>query len=167
MPNTGRLTPYALWRSRLPAQIGNWFARDLTRNALCLVEGGRVVLRSVQPARIEAAVKDKPPVGTAVEWSSGTGPQALRAVCTCGASGVCEHVVATLEVVRTAEEAAPPVLDLDGAEPDLSWLPDAELDGSRARARADRKDRPHRPGARAGPVGLGVGQPREVRLGAV
>ncbi len=136
MPNTGRLTPYALWRSRLPAQIGNWFARDLTRNALSLVDGGRVVLRSVQPARIEAAVKDKPPVGTAVEWSSGTGPQALRAVCTCGASGVCEHVVATLEVVRTAEEAAPPVLDLDGAEPDLSWLPDAEPDGSRARARA-------------------------------
>jgi len=136
VPNTGRLTPYALWRSRLPAQIGTWFARDLTRDALFLVEGGRVVLRSVQPARIEAAVKAKPPVGTAVEWSSGTGPQALRAVCTCGASGVCEHVVATLEVVRTAEEAAPPVLDLDGAEPDLSWLPDAEPDASRARARA-------------------------------
>ncbi|HEV3088671.1 MAG TPA: SNF2-related protein, partial [Candidatus Elarobacter sp.] len=130
------MTPYALWRSRLPAQIGTWFARDLTRNALTLVEGGRVVLRSVEPARIEAAVKDKPPIGTAVEWSSGTGPQALRAVCTCGATGVCEHVVATLEVVRTAEEAAPPVLELDGAEPDLSWLPEGESDAARARARA-------------------------------
>jgi superfamily II DNA or RNA helicase len=130
------LTPYALWRSRLPAQIGTWFARDLTRVALALVEGGRVVLRSVEPNRIEATVKDRVAVATAVEWSSGTGPQALRAVCTCGGSGVCEHVVATLEVVRTAEEASLPLPASDGVEQDLSWLPDVEQDGSRARARA-------------------------------
>ncbi len=130
------MTPYALWRSRLPAQIGTWFARDLTRAALALVEGGRVVLRSVEPNRIEATVKDRVAVATAVEWSSGTGPQALRAVCTCGGSGVCEHVVATLEVVRTAEEASLPLPASDGVEQDLSWLPDVEQDDSRARARA-------------------------------
>ena len=100
------------------------------------MEGGRVALRSVEPNRVEATVKDRVAVATAVEWSSGTGPQALRSVCTCGGSGVCEHVVATLEVVRTAEEAALPLLPADGAEDDLSWLPDAEQDGSRARARA-------------------------------
>jgi len=130
------LTPYALWRSRLPAQIGTWFARDLTRVALDLVDGGRVVLRSVEAARVEATVKDRVAVATAVEWASGTGPQALRAVCTCGASGVCEHVVATLEVVRTAEDSALPLPDPDATEPDLSWLPDVEQDASRARARA-------------------------------
>jgi superfamily II DNA or RNA helicase len=130
------LTPYALWRSRLPAQIGTWFARDLTHAALALVDGGRVVLRSVEPNRIEAAVKDRVPVATAVEWSSGTGPQALRAVCTCGGSGVCQHVVATLEVVRTAEEAALPLPGPDGIDEDLSWLPELEPDGGRARARA-------------------------------
>src|SRR5947209_4262115 len=135
MPNTIRLTPYALWRSRLPAAIGTWFARDLTRSALALVEGGRVVLRSVEPARIEATVKDRGPVGTSVEWSSGTGPQALRAVCSCGATGVCEHVIATLDVVRTAEEAVLPAA-LDDDEPDLSWLPDGDSDGARPRARS-------------------------------
>ncbi|MDP9107233.1 MAG: hypothetical protein M3N49_15045, partial [Candidatus Eremiobacteraeota bacterium] len=69
------MTPYALWRSRLPAQIGTWFARDLTRVALALVDGGRVVLRSVEAARVEATVKDRVAVATAVEWASGTGPQ--------------------------------------------------------------------------------------------
>jgi len=134
--NTERLTPYALWRSRLPAQIGTWFARDLTRNALALVDDGRVALRSVEAARIEAAVKDRVAVQTAVEWASGTGPQALRSVCTCGATGVCEHVVATLEIVRTAEDAALPMPSPDPLEPDLSWLPDAESDAARTRARA-------------------------------
>jgi len=136
VPNTIRLTPYALWRSRLPSSIGTWFARDLTRVALALVDGARVVLRSVEPARIEATVKDRTPVSTAVEWATGTGPQALRAVCTCGSTGVCEHVVATLEVVRTAEEASLPPLAGDSADLDLSWLPESETEGSRARARA-------------------------------
>ena len=132
----GRLTPFALWRSRLPAQIGTWFARDLTRSALDLVDGGRVALRSVEPIRIESTVKDRTPVQTTVEWATGTGPQALRSVCTCGASGVCQHVVATLETVRTAEDAPLPAAASDVVELDLSWIPDGELDGSRARARA-------------------------------
>jgi superfamily II DNA or RNA helicase len=130
------LTPFALWRSRLPAQIGTWFARDLTRSALDLVDGGRVALRSVEPARVESTVKDRSPVQTTVEWATGTGPQALRSVCTCGASGVCQHVVATLETVRTAEDAPLPVAASDVVELDLSWIPDGELDGARARARA-------------------------------
>ncbi len=116
--------------------IGTWFARDLTRGALALVDGGRVVLRSVEPNRIEATVKDRVPVATSVEWSTGTGPQALRAVCTCGSSGVCEHVVATLDVVRTAEEAALPETVGENGEPDLAWLPDGEQDTARARARS-------------------------------
>ncbi len=132
----GGLTPFALWRSRLPAQIGTWFARDLTRSALDLVEGGRVALRSVEPARVEATVKDRVAVQTTVEWASGTGPQALRSVCTCGASGVCEHVVATLDTVRTAEDAPLPAVASDPVEPDLSWIPDGDMDGTRARARA-------------------------------
>ncbi|HTW84951.1 MAG TPA: SNF2-related protein [Candidatus Sulfotelmatobacter sp.] len=129
------MTPYGLWRSRLPAQIGTWFARDLTRDALALVEGGRVALRSVEPNRIEATVKDRVPVQTTVEWATGTGPQALRSVCSCGATGVCQHVVATLEVVRTAEDvgAPPPV---EEAEVDLSWIPDADPESGRPRARA-------------------------------
>lgn len=130
------MTPFALWRSRLPAQIGTWFARDLTRSALDLVDGGRVALRSVEPARVESTVRDRVPVQTSVEWATGTGPQALRSVCTCGASGVCQHVVATLETVRTAEDAPPPAAASDAVEPDLSWIPDGELDGARARARA-------------------------------
>jgi superfamily II DNA or RNA helicase len=116
--------------------IGTWFARDLIRGALALVDGGRVVLRSVEPNRIEATVKDRVPVATSVEWSTGTGPQALRAVCTCGATGVCEHVVATLDVVRTAEEAALPETAGENGEPDLAWLPDGEQDTARARARS-------------------------------
>ena len=132
----GRLTPFALWRSRLPAQIGTWFARDLTRSALDLVDGGRVALRSVEPVRVESTVRDRAAVQTTVEWATGTGPQALRSVCTCGASGVCQHVVATLETVRTAEDAPLPAIASDVVELDLSWIPDGELDGSRARARA-------------------------------
>ncbi len=136
MPNTRRLTPYALWRSRLPSSIGTWFARDLTRSALALVESGRVSLRSVEPARIEANVKDRVPVATAIEWSSGTGPQALRPVCTCGATGVCEHVVATLDVVRTAEDAAGGTATESPDDADLAWLPDPDEDAARTRARS-------------------------------
>ncbi|HYZ17509.1 MAG TPA: DEAD/DEAH box helicase [Candidatus Acidoferrum sp.] len=130
------MTPFALWRSRLPAQIGTWFSRDLTRSALALVDGGLIGLRAVEPVRIEATVKGRVPLQTTVEWASGTGPQALRSVCTCGASGVCEHVVATLETVRTAEDAPLAEAVPDVAEPDLSWIPEIDLDGVRARARA-------------------------------
>ena len=100
------------------------------------MEGGRVTLRSVEPARIEANVKDRIPIATAVEWSSGTGPQALRPVCTCGATGVCEHVVATLDVVRTAEDASGTVVAERSDDGELAWLPDPEADAARARARA-------------------------------
>src|ERR1700748_3694053 len=97
--NQERLTPFALWRSRLPASIGNWFARDLTRAALDIADQGQVTLRAVEGAKIEATVADRGGVSCGIEWASGTGPQALRSVCTCGSTGVCEHVVATLEAV--------------------------------------------------------------------
>jgi superfamily II DNA or RNA helicase len=133
--NTPRLTPFALWRSRLPASIGNWFARDLTRAALELADAGRVTLRSVEGVKIEATVADRGGVSCGVEWASGTGPQALRSVCTCGATGVCEHVVATLETVRRADEAPVPTDPAD-AEIDLTWLPAIDLEAPRARARS-------------------------------
>ncbi len=133
--NTPRLTPFALWRSRLPASIGNWFARDLTRAALELADAGRVTLRSVEGLKIEATVADRGGVSCGVEWASGTGPQALRSVCTCGSTGVCEHVVATLETVRRADEAPVPTDPAD-AEIDLTWLPVIDLEAPRARARS-------------------------------
>jgi hypothetical protein len=129
------VTPFATWRSRLPAAIGSWFARDLVRNALVLVEGGRVTLRAVEDLKVEAAVKDPRAARTvdvAIEWGGGTGPLALRAVCTCGGSGICEHVVATLEAVRSQTE-------LDERSPhsevDLSWLPAFRVESRALRAR--------------------------------
>jgi superfamily II DNA or RNA helicase len=132
------VTPFATWRSRLPAQIGNWFARDLTRSALALVDANRVMLRSVEDAKIEAFVKDKGGVVVGIEWATGTGPQALRSLCTCGLTGVCEHVVATLETVRTTSSA--PVPAVAGGIPDdgddYAWLPDGESESGRPRARS-------------------------------
>jgi superfamily II DNA or RNA helicase len=119
----------------LPASIGNWFARDLTRAALELADAGRVTLRSVEGLKIEATVADRGGVSCGVEWASGTGPQALRSVCTCGSTGVCEHVVATLETVRRADEAPVPTDPAD-AEIDLTWLPAIDLEAPRARARS-------------------------------
>ncbi|MBV9438860.1 MAG: DEAD/DEAH box helicase family protein, partial [Candidatus Eremiobacteraeota bacterium] len=130
------MTPYALWRSRLPAQIGTWFARDLTRDARALVDDDRVVLRSVEPNRVEATVRERVAAQTVVEWANGTGPQALRSVCTCGVTGVCRHLIATLEVVRTAEDAAEPQAPPGEDETDLSWLPEIAADRGRPRARA-------------------------------
>ncbi|MDQ2907871.1 MAG: DEAD/DEAH box helicase [Candidatus Eremiobacteraeota bacterium] len=117
----------------MPAAIGSWFARDLARAACELVEARRVALRSVEDLKIEATVKE--PVRGArevvVDWGAGTGPLALHAVCTCGASGMCEHVVATLEAVRSQTEIA------DGEpEVDLSWLPTPRADQKAVRARA-------------------------------
>ena len=132
--NSARLTPFALWRSRLPASIGNWFARDLSRAALALADG-HVTLRAVENAKIEATVNDRGGVTCGIEWATGTGPQALRSICTCGSTGVCEHVVATLETVRRADEAPHPADPAD-ADVDLSWLPAAEAGPPRARARS-------------------------------
>ncbi len=130
------MTPFATWRSRLPATIGSWFARDIVRTALALVETKRVVLRAVEDLKIDALVKD--PRGArevAIEWGGGTGPLALRAVCSCGGSGICEHVVATLETVRSQtelEESGPPATpDLD-----LSWLPSPRVESKQVRARS-------------------------------
>jgi superfamily II DNA or RNA helicase len=133
--NTARLTPFVLWRSRLPASIGNWFARDLTRAALVLADAGRVTLRAIESAKMEASVADRGGVSCSVEWANGTGPQALRSVCTCGSTGVCEHVVAMLETVRRTDEVSVPA-DPSDADVDLSWLPAVDLDAPRARARS-------------------------------
>jgi len=130
------LTPFATWRSRLPATIGSWFARDIVRTALALVETKRVVLRAVEDLKIDSLVKD--PRGArevVVEWAGGTGPLALRSTCSCGGSGICEHVVATLETVRSAtelEESDPPPTP----ELDLSWLPTPRVESKQSRARS-------------------------------
>jgi superfamily II DNA or RNA helicase len=132
------VTPFATWRSRLPAQIGNWFARDLTRAALVLVDASRVTLRAVEDAKIDAVVRDRSDVSVGVEWATGTGPQALRSVCSCGITGVCEHVVATLETVRTTSSAAMPAVagGIPTDEADYAWLPDPEAEAGRPRARS-------------------------------
>jgi superfamily II DNA or RNA helicase len=134
------VSPFATWRSRLPAQIGNWFARDLTRVALALVDADRVALRAVEDAKIDAVVRDKGTSMTVgVEWATGTGPQALRCVCSCGASGVCEHVVATLETVRAANSSPVPVTVGGGeevSEHDYGWVPEFDVETARARARS-------------------------------
>ena len=79
------------------------------------------------PAKIEAVVRDRARTMRAVtvEWGGGTGPLALRTVCSCGASGICEHVVATLEAVRSQTEPA------RGRRPrrvDLAWLPTPQIE---------------------------------------
>jgi superfamily II DNA or RNA helicase len=122
------------WRSRLPASIATWFSRDLVAPALALLGEGRVTLESVDDDRIVAVVRSSgsaPKV--AIEWAGGTGPQGLRPVCACGGSGVCSHVVAALEAVRThviaCEDAA------SGAEDAaLDWLPPPSA-GTQRRAR--------------------------------
>jgi superfamily II DNA or RNA helicase len=129
------MTPFATWRSRLPASIGSWFSRDLVRVALSLVEAKRVVLRAVEDLKIESTVKDPRGLRTvSIEWGTGTGPLALRPVCTCGGSGICEHVVATLETVRSQtelEETSPAVPEID-----LGWLPSPRIESKQARARS-------------------------------
>jgi superfamily II DNA or RNA helicase len=130
------MTPFATWRARLPASIGSWFARDLVRIASALVEAKRVSLRSVEDIKIESMVRDaKGKHEVAIEWGTGTGPLALRAVCGCGASGMCEHVVATLDTVRSQTELDEPA---EPATPefDLSWLPAPRIDARQSRARS-------------------------------
>ena len=121
------------WRSRLPASIATWFSRDLVRPALELVDDGGVTLRTVDDERIVAMVRSNgssPQVS--IEWAGGTGPQGIRAVCACGGSGVCAHVVATLEAVRTHVDAYEEEQTHDDG--DLDWLPPpAPAASSRAR----------------------------------
>lgn len=69
-----------------------------------------------------------------VEWGTGTGPLALRAVCSCGGSGMCEHVVATLETVRSQTELEGG--ETPSAELDLSWLPSPLVETKQIRARS-------------------------------
>jgi superfamily II DNA or RNA helicase len=128
------MNPFATWRARLPASIGSWFARDLTRTALALADTGRVTLRAVDDNRIEATVGLPVPINVTVEWSSGTGPQALRGVCGCGGSGVCEHIVATLEAVRLHGDGLQGEPESD--DDDFGWLPQLRLDAPRTRARS-------------------------------
>jgi len=130
------MTPFATWRARLPATVSSWFARDLVRVALSLAEEKRVVLRAVEDLKIESTVRDGKgdARSVAVEWGTGTGPLALRSVCSCGASGICEHVVATLEAVRSHTE-----LDGNGVaahEPELDWLPLPRGESRNVRARS-------------------------------
>ena len=113
------MTPFAAWRSRLPAAIGSWFSRELARTGLEFVERGVVKLRAVEDLRVEGDIKafGRSPACTATaEWIGGTGPLALRSVCSCGATGICEHVVAILETVRTTN-------DTNSDDAVLDWLP--------------------------------------------
>ena len=130
------MTPFSTWRSRLPATVSSWFARDLVRAAQPLIDAKRVTLRAVEDLKIESTVKDVrgEARSIAVEWGAGTGPLALRSVCSCGASGICEHVVATLEAVRSQTE-----VDENSArasEIDLSWLPAPRGESRQVRARS-------------------------------
>ena len=94
-----------------------------------------MTLRAVEDLKIESSVKDqRGGRDVAIEWGTGTGPLALRAVCSCGGSGICEHVVATLEAVRSQtelEEATPATSEID-----LSWLPTARIESKAIRARS-------------------------------
>ncbi len=94
-----------------------------------------MTLRAIESAKMEANVADRGGVSCSVEWANGTGPQALRSVCTCGSTGVCEHVVAMLETVRRADDVSVSADPAD-AEVDLGWLPAVDLDAPRARARS-------------------------------
>ncbi len=91
-------------------------------------------MRAVDDDRIEATVAAKEPINVTIEWSTGTGPQALRSVCACGGNGVCEHIVATLEAVRL--HGSTPPGEADASEDDYGWLPQLQVDAPRARARS-------------------------------
>jgi len=105
------------------------------RIALALVEAHAVVLRAVEDVKIESAVTDaRGKHNVTIEWGGGTGPLALRCVCTCGGSGICEHAVATLEAVRSQTEIEADVPAT--AELDLGWLPQSRVDSKQQRARS-------------------------------
>jgi superfamily II DNA or RNA helicase len=56
----------------------------------------------------------------------------LRSVCACGGSGVCEHIVATLEAVRTHSEA---IVASEPSDDEYAWLPHQQYEALRPRAR--------------------------------
>ena len=94
------------------------------RPALALVEAGEVTLRTVDDGKIVATVRSNgvaPEV--AIEWGGGTGPQGIRAICSCGGSGVCTHIIAALEAVRTHADDSPPAPADADPGPLLDWLP--------------------------------------------
>ncbi|MEO6991417.1 MAG: SNF2-related protein, partial [Candidatus Baltobacteraceae bacterium] len=128
------MSPFATWRSRLPATVGSWFARELVARGLALFAQGRVALRIVEDARIDATVAEPPASEQTVgiEWAGGTGPLALRAVCSCGGSGICAHIVAVLEAVRSQTEVDDPQ---DTSDDDVGWLPSVRSGLQQARAR--------------------------------
>lgn len=86
-----------------------------------LISSGCVELRLVEQERIEALVRDRGPVEVVVEWGGGTGPFALRPICTCPESGICAHIVASLEAVRAHDE--PSAAQSSDANVRLEWLP--------------------------------------------
>ena len=93
-------------------------------------------MRVVEELRVEAEVRDPRfpvPLVALVEWGGGTGPLALRPVCTCGASGVCAHAIAALEAVRSQTEFTQRSPDDDL---DLSWIPSSQAVGAGRRARS-------------------------------
>ena len=97
-------------------------------------------MRSVDELKIEATITNgKAPVGVVVEWSTGTGPQALRPLCTCGGSGVCEHIVAALEAVRTQSDemlAAPAAENGVAEAAEYGWIPAPVAEATQMRARS-------------------------------
>ena len=85
-----------------------------------------MTLRAVEEGKIVATVRTNgvaPQVS--IEWGGGTGPQGIRAVCACGGSGVCTHVIAALEAVRTRAGAEPVAPAPQQTE--LDWLPSTSV----------------------------------------
>ena len=92
-----------------------------------------MALRAVEDLTVEGTVRDaRGEYRATIEWGGGTGPLALRAVCSCGSKGICEHTVAVLETVRSQTEVEETA---QAHEVDLSWLPAAGIESRRHRAR--------------------------------
>ena len=128
------MNPFATWRARLPASIGSWFARDLTRTALALAEAGRVTLRAVDDNRIESTVElphTDQRDGRVVE-RHGTASAARR---------VRVRRKRRLRAHRGDARSGSPGRDglqgePDSDEDDYGWLPQLRLDAPRTRARS-------------------------------
>ncbi len=102
---------------------------------MALVEAKRVAIRVVEDSKIEATVNDPrlaKPCDVQIEWSGGTGPLALRPICSCGGSGICEHIVAALESLRLHGDVAVETK----ANDEIDWLPAPRAERAEPRARA-------------------------------